>query len=147
VTEIRIRPVRREDTTIWRDMRAALYNSEDPSLLTEVEGYFTGDPMIAAAFIAEDARPVGFIELSLRNYAEGCDGSLVPYVEGIYVEDGRRRQDIGRLLMAAAEHWAKTQSYIEMASDARIDNDVSRIAHKAYGFEEVERIVCFRKSL
>jgi hypothetical protein len=34
-----------------------------------------------------------------------------------------------------------------MASDAELHNDVSLVSHLALGFEEVERQVCFRKSL
>lgn len=141
-----VREVQPEDKAAWRDMRAALYG-EDPSLLAEVEGYFTGDPMIATAFLAEDGAPLGFIELSLRNYAEGCAASPVPYVEGLYVEEDRRRQSVGRLLIVAAERWAKERGFTEMASDTQIENETSLSAHRAYGFTEVERIVCLKKSL
>jgi aminoglycoside 6'-N-acetyltransferase I len=34
-----------------------------------------------------------------------------------------------------------------MASDCEIDNTVSFRAHIALGYEEVERIICFRKAL
>ena len=65
-------------------MRAALYG-EDPSLLPEIEAFFAGQLPIAAVFVAEDRVPVGFIELGLRDYAEGCRTSPVAYVEGLYV--------------------------------------------------------------
>jgi aminoglycoside 6'-N-acetyltransferase I len=141
-----VRPMRREDTALWRDMRASLYG-EDPSLLPEIEGYFTGRSHISIAFMAECGEPTGFIELGLRNYAEGCTTSPVPYIEGLHVEDEYRRLGIGRALVAAAECWAKQRGHTEMASDARIENDTSLKAHKSYGFAEVERIICFRKSL
>lgn len=146
MSDIIVRPVRPEDKAVWRDMRAALYG-EDPSLLADVEGYFAGDPMIAAAFIAEDGRPLAFIELSLRNYAEGCASSPVPYIEGLYVGEGQRRRNVGRLLVAAAEDWARQRGFTEMASDTQIENEASLGAHQAYGFSEVERIACLRKSL
>ena len=146
MADIVVRAMRPEDKAAWRDMRAALYG-EDPSLLGEVEGYFDGAPMIARAFIAEDSGPLGFVELSLRNYAEGCTSSPVPYVEGLYVAEGARRQNIGRLLIAIAEDWARANGFAEMASDALIENDVSLIAHRSYGFNEVERVACLRKSL
>jgi aminoglycoside 6'-N-acetyltransferase I len=92
---VSIRAMRREDTAIWRDMRASLYG-EDPSLLPELEDYFAGDSQISAAFLAECGKPAGFIELGLRSYAEGCDTSPVPYIEGIYVEAEHRRSGIGR---------------------------------------------------
>jgi aminoglycoside 6'-N-acetyltransferase I len=143
---VSIRAMRREDTAIWRDMRASLYG-EDPSLLPELEDYFAGDSQISAAFLAECGKPAGFIELGLRSYAEGCDTSPVPYIEGIYVEAEHRRSGIGRALVAAAERWAKQHGHTEMASDARVENDTSLAAHRAYGFAVVERIICFRKSL
>ena len=146
MADIVVREVRPDDKAAWRDMRAALYG-EDPSLLGEVEGHFAGDPMIARAFIAEDGQPLGFVELSLRNYAEGCSTSPVPYVEGLYVAEGARRRNIGRLLMAAAEDWARANGFSEMASDTQIENEASLGAHSAYGFTEVERIACLRKSL
>jgi len=126
-------------------MRASLYG-EDPSLLPELEDYFAGGSQISAAFLAACGKPAGFIELCLRNRAEGCDTSPVPYIEGIYVEAEHRRSGIGRALVVAAELWAKQRGHTEMASDARIENDTSLAAHKAYGFAVVERIICFRKS-
>jgi aminoglycoside 6'-N-acetyltransferase I len=50
-------------------------------------------------------------------------------------------------LVAAAEDWAREQRCTEMASDALIDNALSHTAHRHIGYEEIERIVCFRKSL
>jgi aminoglycoside 6'-N-acetyltransferase I len=144
--EINIRPVRREDTATWRDMRAGLYG-EHPSLLPEIKDHFAGGAQIPAAFVADCGTLVGFVELGIRNYAEGCITSPVAYIEGLYVEEAHRRSGIGRALVAAAEHWAKERGFAEMASDALIGNDTSLAAHKAYGFAEVERIICFRKSL
>jgi aminoglycoside 6'-N-acetyltransferase I len=37
--------------------------------------------------------------------------------------------------------------YTEIASDAELDNAAGIAAHRALGYEEVERIVCFRRSL
>lgn len=146
MADIIVRQARPEDKAAWRDMRAALYG-EDPSLLADIEGYFAGAPVIAQAFIAEDGKPLGFVELSLRSYAEGCASSPVPYIEGLYVAEGSRRRRIGRLLVAAAEAWAKGKGFTEMASDTQIGNEASLGAHCSYGFAEVERIACLRKSL
>ncbi|MGE3874466.1 MAG: N-acetyltransferase family protein [Parvibaculaceae bacterium] len=144
--DIVVRPARRVDGAIWRDMRAALYG-ESPSLLAEIEDYFIGNSSIAAAFIAETGLPIGFVELGLRNYAEGCNTSPVAYVEGLYVKTGHRRRKIGAALVQAAEDWAKDRGHKELASDTQLINDESLAAHRAYGFSEVERIICFRKDL
>ena len=87
----------------------------------------------------------GFLEARVRNYAEGCSGSRIGYIEGWYVEPALRRQGLGGQLVQAAEHWARELGLSEMASDCEIDNAVSFRAHTALGYEEVERIICFRK--
>jgi aminoglycoside 6'-N-acetyltransferase I len=49
--------------------------------------------------------------------------------------------------MQAAEAWARRQGLKEIASDTQIDNTASIQAHTVLGYEEVERLVCFRKAL
>ncbi|HWG17323.1 MAG TPA: hypothetical protein VN678_05640 [Acidobacteriaceae bacterium] len=49
--------------------------------------------------------------------------------------------------MRAAEEWARAHGAREMASDALIDNEPSELAHRALGFEVVDRCVHLRKSL
>jgi aminoglycoside 6'-N-acetyltransferase I len=89
----------------------------------------------------------GFLEVSLRNYAEGRLTSPVAYIEGWYVDAESRRHKLGTRLAQAAEAWARHQGLKAMASDTQIDNTVSIPAHKVLGYEEVERLVCFRKRL
>jgi aminoglycoside 6'-N-acetyltransferase I len=89
----------------------------------------------------------GFVELSIRLYAESCETNQVGYIEGWYVEPDMRRRSVGRRLIAAAEVWASGQGCTEMASDADLDNTASQQAHQRLGYSEVERIVCFRKAL
>jgi len=50
-------------------------------------------------------------------------------------------------ILLEAERWAAEQGFTEFASDALVDNATSECAHKALGFEEVERRIQFRKSL
>jgi aminoglycoside 6'-N-acetyltransferase I len=52
-----------------------------------------------------------------------------------------------KALICAAEEWARQQNYREFASDARLDNTTSQLAHRALGFIEVERAVLYRKLL
>ena len=58
-----------------------------------------------------------------------------------------RRQGIGASLIAAAEEWGRASRCTELASDTQTFNESSIAAHKALGFDEVERLVCFRKPL
>jgi aminoglycoside 6'-N-acetyltransferase I len=127
-----------------------------------VQALFTDAPAGEAAEIAARAatggtgffvlaRPdgglAGFLEVATRAYAEGCDSSPVAYIEGWYVDADVRRQGWGRALFRAAEAWARQRGLSEIASDSRIDNAGSIAAHRALGYEEVERIVCFKKAL
>ena len=102
-----------------------------------------------AAFLALTAagEPVGFIEMSLRSFAEGACDSPVPFIEGWFVESNYRRQGIGRALVNAAEQWAAARGFREMGSDAELENTVSIEAHVRLGYREVERNVCFLRQL
>ena len=103
----------------------------------------------AAVFITEraDGTACGYVEVGSRRYADGCDTSPVGYVEAWYVDPDARRQGYGRALLVAAEDWARARGYREMASDTQLDNDMSRQAHARIGYEEVDRIIQFRKPL
>ena len=134
---MQIRPLDRTEIASWVDLRAVLW-PEQPREELESEGR-----------AAIDAEPplVVFVEISLRAYAEGCEGSPVPYVEGWYVRDDARRRGIGGALLRAVEAWCLERGYDELGSDALADNRLSRVAHAALGFGEVETLVVFRKRL
>ena len=117
---------------------------------TEVAEFFSGRLRIPLeVLLAEDAegRPLGFAELSIRAYAEGCTTDRVAFLEGWYVVAEARRRGVGRALVRAAEAWGRAQGCTEFASDALLDNHVSAAAHQALDFDEVAQIRCFRKDL
>ena len=89
----------------------------------------------------------GFISFSLRPWAEECDSSPVPYIEGWWVAPDLRRTGVGRSLVRAVEEWAFDHGYRELASDVQLENDVSLRAHAALGFEATLRVQFFRKRL
>ena len=145
-----VRPVRREDRPDWLRMRVALWpGSPAREHDGEIEAFLEGDRARAEVFVAE-AGPgelVGFAEASLRSHAEGCTGSPVAYLEGWWVSEARRRTGVGAALVEAVERWALRQGVRELASDAELDNEDSQAAHRALGFGEAGRIVCFAKPL
>ena len=73
--------------------------------------------------------------------------SPVAYIEGWYVDEHCRRRTLGTRLVQVAEAWARHKGLKEIASDTQIENAGSIQAHKGLGYEEVERSVCFRKTL
>lgn len=145
---MRIRRIEKGDRAAWEVMRQKLWPSEPGEHAAEIAAYFDnpgeGEVLIAET---EDGEPAGFAELSIRSYAEGCYSGRVGYLEGWFVEEGFRRRGVGAALVEAAIEWARGKGCAEFASDTEIDNDVSAEAHRALGFEEVERIICFRKDV
>ena len=89
----------------------------------------------------------GFVSYSLRPWAEGCDSTPVPYIEGWWVAPDLRRPGVGRALFAAVEDWCRAHGYTELGSDVEVENDVSQRAHAALGFEPTLRLQFFRKRL
>jgi putative acetyltransferase len=152
-----IRPARAGDLAEWIRMRSLLWpDCTAAEQAAETAAFFDPaqpgwlEPCLAiAVFVA--ARPTGrlcgFLEATLRPYAEDCVTRPVGYVEGWFVDADQRRLGIGRGLLTAAEEWAAARGCREMASDAAIDNTVSRTAHVALGFEESSRAVHLRKWL
>ncbi|MDJ0916171.1 MAG: GNAT family N-acetyltransferase [Woeseiaceae bacterium] len=147
-----IRPVVETDRSEWCRMRCALYSNPDPK---EVDDWFEaaergGTTCVGVAVLVVDrgdGQLAGFAEIGSRDYAEGCETTPVAYLEGWYVDSDLRRSGLGARLLQAVEQWAKAAGFKELASDTEIDNDVSLRAHVALGFEEVERLICFRKPL
>jgi putative acetyltransferase len=152
-----VRTVRQGDQAEWLRMRALLWpDCPAPQQAEEIRAFLgTNSPgwsepfLSVAAFVA--VRPSGglggFLEASIRPYAEDCATWPVGYVEGWFVDADLRCQGVGRRLLAAAEQWATAQGCQEMASDAQMENEVSLAAHKALGFEESSRAVHLRKRL
>lgn len=142
-----VRPYRESDWAEWLRMELALF----PEAGTDEESWMRQLLMRtdAAVFVAErdDGSVCGFVEAGTRPYADGCDASPVGYVEAWWVDADMRRHGVGRALLLAAEEWARTKGYKEMASDALLDNTVSHQAHMRSGYEEVDRVVQFRKKL
>lgn len=146
---MQIRAVRKSDRAEWLRMRCTLFPGDDAAIADEIDRFCEGSlPELQKVLVAETARGLaGFVELSIRPHAEGCLTQRVGYVEAWFVDAGARRHGIGAALIAAAEDWARRQGCTEFASDSAVDNEVSALAHRAIGFEEVGLVRCFRKTL
>ena len=144
----RVRPVAAADDGAWLRMRCALWPEGATAHAAEIQQFFAGtrrEPRHVLLVLDAGGIPVGFVELSLRAYAEGCVSDRVAYVEGWYVEPHARRLGAGAALIRAAEDWGRSQGCIELGSDAVVENILSARAHRALGFSEVAVIRCFRK--
>lgn len=151
-----IREAKKSDLDAWSKLRTELWPDTPDGHVSELEEYFSGESIdIEQAFVlvipdvdAEaNEKVLGFIELNIRNFAEGSRNSKVPYVEGWIVDSSVQGRGYGRALMQRAEQWALELGFSELASDAEIENQKSIDIHKGMGFVETERVVCFLKKL
>ena len=145
-----IRKVTETDLNAWTEMRSELWPESKNSFEKELAEFFAGTSIdIVDTFVIEleSGALAGFIELNIRNFAEGSRESRVPYVEGWFVRADSRGKGYGLALMQRAEQWAKEGGFAEIASDTELDNERSITLHKKFGYEETERVVCFLKKL
>jgi aminoglycoside 6'-N-acetyltransferase I len=143
---MRYRPYVPSDREEWRRMRRALWGDE-AAADGDLDAWLIRPDAVVIVAERPGGRLCGFVEAATRPYAEGCDTSPVAFLEGWFVDDDVRRRGVGRALVEAVERWAEAQGLSELASDALLDNDISHAAHLRLAFEEVERIVCFRKPI
>jgi aminoglycoside 6'-N-acetyltransferase I len=144
-----VRTARADDLDAWAALRHDLW--PEGSLAEhrrEAARWLAAPPAGTAVLLADDGgRLAGFVELSIRAYAEGCLTDRVGYLEGWYVAPHARRRGVGRLLVAAAEVWAREQGCAEFASDTEAANEASAAAHRALGFTDAGLIRCFIKPI
>lgn len=95
-----------------------------------------------------DDKPFAFAQCQLRcDYVEGTESSPVGYLEGIFVSEEYRKHGYAAELLSECEEWAKEKGCTEFASDCELGNADSVKFHMSLGFEEANRIICFRKGL
>lgn len=148
---VTIRPVDAHDTPSWLKLRLALWPEDSEAThRDEIERFFAArahEPQAVLLALDASETVMGFAELSIRPCAEGCRTDRIAYLESWYVVPGARGRGVGRALVEAAEDWGRVQGCTEFASDTQPDNEISRLAHRALGFEDVGLVRCFRKVL
>jgi aminoglycoside 6'-N-acetyltransferase I len=131
----------------WLSMREKLWPPQQgDDFITEIQEILN-DPQSTAVIAFDQHQPIAFAELSIRNYAEGCDTRHVGYLEGIFVEEGYRQRGIAQKLIQQGEAWCITMGCQEMASDAELSNSVSLHMHRAAGFTALPPVIPFVKKL
>lgn len=137
-----------EDAKLLAGLAIQMWSNHSLEDLTEeFHQLVTNDE--AACFIKYvDGKPIGFSQCQLRrDYVEGTESSPVGYLEGIFVSDGYRKRGYASELLSECEKWARAKGCTEFASDCELDNFDSFRFHMALGFEEANRIICFRKDI
>ena len=142
-----IRELLDTETSEWGQMRLRLWDDLSDEQNEREIAKALEDPN-CTTFIAlnGDDKPVGFAEVSIRDYANGCTEQPVPFLEGIWVDPDHQRHGIGRLMVDAIIAEMQNRGFRELCSDILEDNQQSYAAHEKWGFEETERVVYFRKS-
>ena len=143
-----IRKAKTEEAETLAGLAIQMWTENDfEDLVNEFRELINSDE--AACFIKYvGGKAVAFAQCQLRyDYVEGTRSSPVGYLEGIFVSDPYRRSGYAAKLLAECEKWAKERGCIEFASDCELGNEDSLLFHLSLGFEEVNRIICFRKRL
>jgi len=143
-----IRRARPADLACVTRLALSLWPGHDPQELSDDLTPLLEAPDAAIFLCLRGEEAIGFAQCQLRrDYVEGCETSPVGYLEGVYVEEGSRRQGMAAALLKACESWSLLQGCREFASDCELDNADSLCFHLASGFEEANRIICFVKKL
>ena len=138
----------KEDADILAALAIQMWEDNDSDVLTEEfrELIKKEDAVCYLKYI--DGKPIAFAQCQLRHdYVEGTDSSPVGYLEGIFVTEEYRRKGCGAELLAECEKWAEEKGCAEFASDCELNNVDSQRFHQTMGFEETNRIICFKKEL
>ena len=143
-----VRQMAAADRAAWARMRAALWpNAPADEHVKDIDGMLSTANGWGFVAHTDDGAPIGFAEITIRPFANGCDSRPVPFLEGIRVEPPFRRQGVGALLIKHVEAFVAARGFREIGSDALIGNDTSHAAHRRWGFCETERVVHVRKLL
>lgn len=137
-----------DDRAAWVDLRNALWPDDTPQAHAGmIDELLRSDENWGLVAEMPDGEIVGFAEVAIRKYANGCDTRPVAFLEGIWVRPELRRRGIGASLVRHAEALLISHGFRELGSDTEINNRASQEAHLAWGFSETERVVYFRKTL
>ena len=143
-----VRRCNTDDHASWARLRHALWPKgrvEDHA--AEIATSETDAMLRGYLAVADGTEAVGFAEISIRHYANGATCSPVPFLEGIWIAPDHRCRRVGRMLIDRIAADCAAEGFVELCSDAAIDNNGSHLAHEGWGFVETERVVYFRKPI
>lgn len=142
-----IRKPNEKDLEAWLRLRCRLWPSASPEEHRDELVELRSNKDFYCLIAELDGLTIGFLEAFVRPFANGCKSRPVPFLEGIWIEPEFRKKGVSRQLLSEFEKWAISNGFNEIGSDVEIDNQSSLSAHQAWGYQETERVVYFRKKL
>lgn len=137
----------KRDVLILAKLAIQMWDSPLHELETEFAEIVNSENAICFIKYIEE-NPIGFAQCQLRyDYVEGTETSPVAYLEGIFIEEEFRHKGFAKELLQECEKWGKEKKCSEFASDCELDNIDSLKFHLAMGFDEANRIICFKKEI
>lgn len=122
----------------WSRLASQLWSSNQETL----EEAFRQGKFPYEFLYEKNGEVVAFMSLAIRkDDVEGATIRPIAYLEGIYVLEPHRQQDVAHDLVAYAKDWAKKQGFCQLASDCACENTISQAFHQKQGFQEVGRSV------
>jgi len=145
---MRIIEITRERFPEWRRMRHELYGELSAQFHeAEMELIFSSKEATCFIGLSESGAAVAMLEVSLRNFVDGCLGGPVGYIEGVYVTPLERKQGYAGELIEFATSWFRSKGCRDMAADAELANLIAQDFLTRAGFDETYRVVEYKRSL
>jgi aminoglycoside 6'-N-acetyltransferase I len=141
-------PIKRNEFSLWIQFRSKIYPLiSDEYNLKEIENIFDSELWYCWLIEREDGIRIGLVELSLRNIVDGCLGSPIPYLEGLYLDEKERNKGRGTEVIEMIKLWCQSNGYSELATDVELTNIRAQKFYEKLGFERVDRVVEYRLEL
>lgn len=139
-----VRRARIEDLDALADLCGQLGYPTSPARLGErFARLVSGDHVLFVTVDADD-RPRGWLHAQ-RQVSLTDDPTAL--VSGLVVDEGQRGRGLGRLLMRAAEDWARTQGLAILRLRSRSTRSGAHAFYRALGYEELKVQAVFHKRL
>ena len=132
----------------WKQMRQTHFSDlNDEFNEREMRSIFNSQDRACMIILTDSNEIMGFLEVALRNLVDGCLGSPVGYIEGLYLKPQYRGSGYGRRAVESIAEWFSDRGCQEMATDTELDNINAQKFYESIGFQETYRIVEFKKNL
>jgi GNAT superfamily N-acetyltransferase len=139
-----IRPATLGDVAVIAGLTGQLgYPATESELRARLEGILTSDEH-ALLVATDDDRPIGWVHVAVER---GLEASGVACLRGLIVDERHRSKGIGRLLIQAAEDWARARGCEVVIVRTRITRERAHRFYRREGFELMKTSHVFGKPL